>query len=178
MTTIIDGSANADFATPLPLTEGGTGIATATTAIVQIKNVQTGAVATGTTQIPNDDTIPQITEGTEFMTLAITPTSATSILEVTVVTIVSNSGNNHISTALFRDAVSDALAADTEYTVATATVSKSFVYQMIAGTTAEIIFRVRIGAGAAGTNSFNGVSGARRFGGVMSSSITIKEYTA
>ena len=42
MTTIIDGSANADFATPLPLTEGGTGIATATTAIVQIKNVQTG----------------------------------------------------------------------------------------------------------------------------------------
>ena len=39
--------------------------------MVQRVNTQTGAVATGTTLLPNDDTIPQNTEGTEFMTLAV-----------------------------------------------------------------------------------------------------------
>ena len=48
-------------------------------------SAETGAVATGTTIIPYDDTIPQITEGTEFMTLAITPISATSKLIIEVV---------------------------------------------------------------------------------------------
>ena len=46
--------------------------------LLQTVSYQTGAVATGTTIIPFDDTIPQITEGNEFMTLAITPRSATS----------------------------------------------------------------------------------------------------
>ena len=32
--------------------------------LIQTVSYQTGAVATGTAVIPNDDTIPQITEGT------------------------------------------------------------------------------------------------------------------
>jgi hypothetical protein len=50
--------------------------------VLQVVNVQTGAVATGTSQTQNDDTIPQNTEGTEFITLAITPTSASSKLKI------------------------------------------------------------------------------------------------
>lgn len=41
--------------------------------VVQVVNTQTGAYALCTTVIPCDDTIPQITEGVEVMTLAITP---------------------------------------------------------------------------------------------------------
>ena len=37
--------------------------------VVQTVSYQTGAVATGTTIIPIDDTIPQISEGNEYMTL-------------------------------------------------------------------------------------------------------------
>ncbi len=48
--------------------------------VVQAVNTQTGAVGTTTTIMPFDDTIPQITEGSEFMTRAITPTSASNIL--------------------------------------------------------------------------------------------------
>jgi hypothetical protein len=48
--------------------------------VVQIVNSQTGAMASGNTAIPDDDTIPQITEGTEFLTLAITPQSVTNKL--------------------------------------------------------------------------------------------------
>ena len=47
---------------------------------VQIQSTQTGAVATGTTVIPLDDSIPQNTEGDEYMSLSITPSDASNIL--------------------------------------------------------------------------------------------------
>ena len=51
---------------------------------IQIVNTPNGSVATGTTTIPFDDTIPQNTEGNEYMTCAITPTNASSTLEIDV----------------------------------------------------------------------------------------------
>ena len=48
--------------------------------VVQVVNVKDGEVATGTTQIAADDTIPQNTEGDEYMTLSITPKSTSNIL--------------------------------------------------------------------------------------------------
>ena len=52
--------------------------------LVQVVNTQTGAVATGTTVMPIDDTIPQNTEGDQYMTLAITPTHASNKLLIEV----------------------------------------------------------------------------------------------
>ena len=48
--------------------------------VMQVVHVQDGEVASGTATCNYDDTIMQNTEGTEFMTLAITPTSATNKL--------------------------------------------------------------------------------------------------
>ena len=45
--------------------------------VVQVVSTGFSAVATGATILPGDDTIPQITEGVEFMTQAITPKSTT-----------------------------------------------------------------------------------------------------
>ena len=73
------------LATPLPVASGGTGITTAATAVVQIVNVTDGALATGTTVIPQDDTIPQKTEGDEWMTLAITPKASSNKLFIQAV---------------------------------------------------------------------------------------------
>ena len=50
--------------------------------VVQVVNVMDGALATGTTVMPTDDTIPQITEGDEYMSLAITPKNALNILVI------------------------------------------------------------------------------------------------
>ncbi len=70
--------------------------------VVQVVNFQTGAAATGTGLIPIDDTIPQITEGNEYMTLAITPTNATNKLKITVVAMLSNDTSDAIiACALF-----------------------------------------------------------------------------
>jgi hypothetical protein len=136
---------------------------------------RTGTGATGTTLIPFDTTIPQITEGDEYMTLAVTPTSATSLLIVDVVWIGSNSAVNNMGVALFKDSTASALtAAAATVTAANATVNIKFKYIMVSGSTAATTFRVRAGGGAAGTTSFN--SGTT-FGFVMCSSMTIQEVT-
>lgn len=145
-------------------------------ALVQVVNTQTGAKATGATVIPYDDTIPQNTEGDEYMTLAITPTSATNILKIEVVAFLSSGVGNWVMAALFQDTVADALAVSMVYN-ATAGASENsvFTHYMTAGTTSAIMFKVRAGGLSAGTTTFNGTTAARRFGGVMASSITISE---
>lgn len=146
--------------------------------IVQVVNTQTGAVATGTTTMPMDDTIPQNTEGTEFMTLAITPTSATNKLKITVVAFTSSApGSGSLATvALFQDSTANAIAAmDATNSAPEGSEVTTFVYYMTAGTTSATTFKVRAGQHDAGTFTFNGYSSTRRYGGVAASSITIEE---
>jgi len=146
--------------------------------VVKMVNTQTGALATGSTQMPFDDTIPQITEGNEYMTLAITPTSATNILVIQVVAFAASNATNYLGMALFQDATAGALAAASVYFSVTDQITLlSFNHKMTAGTTSATTFRVRIGANGAGTTTFNGRVGGRIFGGVMASSITVTEYT-
>lgn len=148
-------------------------------AIVQMVNTITGAAATGTTSIPHDDTIPQISEGDEYMTLAVTPTKSTNKLKIEVVVYLSaTNANEWLTAALFQDSTSDALAAGTIFdATATAMQGIVFTHYMTAGTTSATTFRVRAGRDGAGTTTFNGQSGGRMLGGVLASSITITEIT-
>jgi hypothetical protein len=144
----------------------------------QVVNVQDGAVATGSTVMPIDDTIPQITEGVEFMTLAITPTSATNKLKIDIVcNLAHSSALGLLAAALFQGSTADALAVgiDGRNGAADNSASVSFTHYMTAGTTSSTTFRVRAGCSLAGTTTFNGSGAARLFGGVMASSITITE---
>jgi len=146
--------------------------------LVQVVNTQTGAVATGTTVIPYDDTIPQNTEGDEYMTLAITPTSASNTLEFDIVVQASFSGGGRQIAALFQDSTADSIAVGAMRVDSSAEiVTISFKHEMTAGTTSATTFKVRSGNGNSGTTTFNGASGARRFGGVCASSITIREIS-
>lgn len=168
-----DSKMNASYLTDSSITntQMGTGM------LVQQVITTYSAVATGTTQIPIDDTIPQITEGTEFMTQAITPKSTTNRLEIEAVFFGSNSSANWTTLALFQDATANALAATGEYQgTGTGGVTVKLVHSMTAGTTSSTTFRVRAGAGAAGTVSFNGQSGLRLFGAITKSAIVVREY--
>ena len=147
--------------------------------VVQVVNLSTGALATGTTIIPHDDTIPQITEGNQYMSLAITPTSAANILLIQVVCNTANSADDQMKTALFKDSVANALAVVNHYAAGVNNLTpSSFNHWMIAGTTSSITFTVRAGLSSAGTTSFNGSAGVRMYGGVVASSITIMEIVA
>lgn len=158
--------------------KSGTLAMTTDTGCIQHVSTQTGAVATGSTTIPLDDTIPQSTEGDQYMTLAVTPTSATNILVIDVVVNFSTSGG--VATgicALFQDATAGALAAAPTALLDNRMVQISFRHKMTAGTTSATTFKVRLGSSAAGTITLNGAASARLLGGVMASSINIYEYT-
>lgn len=149
-----------------------------TGAVVQSVSTQTGAVATGTTILPFDNTIPQITEGNEYLTRSITPTDAANILQIDVsVVLASNfAGTTALVAALFRDSTANALAAGTMISSsANAPVTISFRHRMVAGSVSATTFRVRCGSSGAGTTTFNGNAGTGALGGVMASSITITE---
>lgn len=144
---------------------------------LQVVNSQTGAVATGTTTIPFDDTIPQNTEGTEFLSVSITPSSTTNVLLIQAVLNYSYSIANTVTMALFQDTTANALAASAEYgSTATGMINSGLTHYMTAGTTSATTFKLRAGGETAGTLTLNGFSGARKLGGVMISSLTITEY--
>jgi hypothetical protein len=149
-------------------------------ATVQVQRTVTGAVATTTTQIPYDDTIPQNTEGAEVMSLPITPTSATNLLKIEVVCNLANSsGATACTAALFQDSNLNAIAASGgEGSAAGQPFQVCFTFFMTAGTVSSTTFRVRVGPGGATTLTFNGSGGGRRYGGVMASSLTITEIQA
>ena len=153
--------------------------------IVQVVNTQTGAAATTTVVIPYDDTIPQNTEGAQFMSLAITPTNTNNKLKIEVTFYGAQSGSAGTYpaavVALFQDSTAGALAASTIPNVAATRVgSSTFTYYMTAGTTSATTFKVRAGppVDTSSTLTFNGRTSARILGGVIASSITITEIQA
>lgn len=147
--------------------------------IVQSQSQFTGAVATGTNSIPNDDTIPQITEGDQYLTVTITPTSATSILEIEAQIVGSLNSGAQAAAALFKVGTSDALAAVYIPPGGSGVpVNGTLAWRIVAGSTSAQTFTVRAGPSSAGaTFTFNGSAAARRFGGVMNSFIVVKEVS-
>lgn len=147
-----------------------------TSSVLQIVGNQVTAVSTGTTIIPLDDTIPQNTEGNQFLSQSITPRSSTSKLKIDVQLVISTSANGAIVTSLFQDSNVNAIAVSSANQQNTnVTGMYTLTHYMTSGTTSSTTFNVRCGLSAAGTITLNGSSGARLFGGVCVSSITITE---
>ena len=150
--------------------------------LLQIARTSTGAVATGTTTTPLDDTIPQNTEGDQYMSLAITPKSATSILEITISlgAIGSSASGGATTIALHQDTTANALASWVlqDSAQANSAAGGTYTFYMTSGTTSATTFKVRLGKSAAATTTFNGLASARLYGGVCASSIVIKEYVS
>lgn len=144
---------------------------------VQVSKTPNGAlISTAGTPIPEDDTIPQITEGNEVLTQTVTPVSSANILRIESQIVASAGAGGQIGIALFQDAVVNSLAA-TMYGVGagnTYAVSR-LEYDMLAATTSATTFRWRSGNAASNAIFLNGVAGNRRYGGVMNTYTKITE---
>jgi hypothetical protein len=129
--------------------------------------------------IPADNTIPQIGEGTELITLAITPKNAANTLIVEFYCpIVGNTTNNISTFALFRDAGADALTAATTFVPGVGNpVAIQLKYYVIAGSTAATTFRIRYGTNANSVFVLTSANGVVTFGGVPQLNLTITEVT-
>ena len=146
--------------------------------ILQIKKTLFQTHATGTTVLPADGTVPQITEGDEYFTQAITPTNAINKLQIYVVTLMAHNIAGEVgTTALFQDTTANALISSVYHSTQNQMHISVLQHLMVAGTTSETTFRVRCGAGSAGTCEVNGYGGLLRVG-VSPTSITITEIFA
>lgn len=151
--------------------------------VLQGPRSQVSAAATGTTEVPSDDTIPQNTEGDQYLSQAITPASAANILRIKSQLVVSMTVAISTSViALFQDSVANALAAayGGVSAGAGATFQPAIEHAMVAGTSSSTTIKTRFGAisGTGGTNTLNGIGGARKFGGTMPSFLLVEEIVA
>ena len=79
--------------------------------LVQRSVVSTATSSTSATNIPNDDTIPQNTEGAQILSSgSFTPLSASNIVRVTVLAWVGSTGVTAVIAALFKDSNANASA--------------------------------------------------------------------
>jgi len=147
--------------------------------VLQVQRVDTGAVATGITVTPDDDTIPLITEGDQYMSQAITPSSAANVLAVDARAHITHGANGIMCMALHQDAVANALKATrTQLPGVDALVTMTLDHRQLAASTSAITMRIRAGSAGAGTTTFNGVLSARKLGGVLASMLMVSEIMA
>lgn len=143
-----------------------------------VQNVITYSTSqsSGTTTTPADNTIPQSTEGNQFITQAITPTATPNVLLVDVQIIVSASANDLVTMALHQDSVANALGVMWRNINATnAGHDCSLHHEMLAATTSATTFKIRCGTNSAGTTYFNGNSGGSYYNGTFRSYMKVQE---
>ena len=142
----------------------------------QIQSTVSGASSTGTTIMPSDDTIPQITEGDQYLTVSITPTNASSTLQITVSFNFAVASPDIVTVAVFRDSGANAIGVGASFSSdALFLQCCSYSFTISAASTAATTFKVRAGPNTANTLTFNGQAGTRRYGGNYSSSIVVRE---
>lgn len=146
--------------------------------VVQTQRTDTGDYASGTTAIPLDNTVPQITEGDEYMTQAITPKAAANILTVRARMIFAPNGASHVVTALFRDSASGALSACVNLCGDDNPGHNDIYHRVRAGSVSATTMRIRAGTQTTNSLDFNGRNGARTYGGVLNSFLEVSELMA
>ena len=148
--------------------------------LVQVVNSISFAMSSGTTVMPNDDTIPQNDEGTARTALdtEITPTNTNNHLIVIVnLPFVEMSGAGNIVLGLFQDSGSGAIAACTNETSGSTAgqgVHLHYIKEGSIGTSATT-FKIRLGSAQSVTTTLNGYNDARKLGGVAPASMSIME---
>jgi hypothetical protein len=146
--------------------------------VVQVVNTLTNTIATGSSIFPTDGSIPQNDEGTEFMTCAITPKSATNYLLIRAVVNMSHAGAGGVVCGLWQDTTANAMALSGQYHDPGSDRVQTMVieYYVLTGNTTARTYKIRGSAvGDPGTYTFCPTA---NYGAVTYSSITITEIRA
>ena len=125
--------------------------------------------------MPWGDNIPQITEGSEIISLSITPRFASSQIYADFATTASSPGQNNAIAALFRAPVSSAIAA-TETIIHNTNYRAPLVLRYLdsPATTTSVTYKIRAG-GQPNFIRLNGNSSGRLLGGAMRATLVLQE---
>lgn len=149
-------------------------------AVLQFKSAEYTTRTSITTVIPFDDTVPQNTEGTEIITLAITPTSTSNKLAIEFFMPFWDGDSVRVGiAALFQDSTADALAVGACVNASNAYAEQLGLFHIMdAGTTSSTTFKIRVGTNA-GTIYLNRRSDADYFGSTtLHTTLRITEIAA
>lgn len=144
---------------------------------VQQKTSITGGSSSGTSLIPFDNTIPQITEGDQYMSITYTPTSSINRIFIQAQGNFAHSINVAMIMALFQDAIANALQAVADVPFTSGHEGPlMLIHEMAAGSTSSTTMAIRAGARVASTTHFNNTdNGTATLGGVLNSYMRITE---
>lgn len=147
--------------------------------VVNFAYTQSQTATSGTTAIPDDNTIPKSSEGFEVLSVSITPKLSTSCLKVDVQLTASEISNTAemITGALFLNSETDARASvniGANYGSPMGN-NAALTYYMVSGSTDLKTFKVRIGPETTGSISLNKNYNGSTLGGTFVSSISVTE---
>lgn len=146
-------------------------------AVIGHASAEYATYASCATLFPQDDSKPQITEGTQILSITYQPKLATSKLLLSYGGMWANSGTSKVA-ALFRDAGPDALDVVQQYGPGDNFPCSMWGEKVVdAGSTASTTFTVRVGGGGAAVK-VNGDTGARWYGGSLSWKLILREIKA
>lgn len=147
--------------------------------LIQHRIFSSAEFATGTTTIPSDDTVPQNTEGDQYMTLALSPNSPANVGVIDALINLSSSIATTVTSALFINTAASAVHAVASSSDAAGRLFKQRIHHSdILQDTSPITAKVRSGGAGAGTTTANGVAGARLYGSVYQSVLEFREFMA
>ena len=148
--------------------------------IIQRIGTQSSTVKTGTSTVPNDGTIPQISEGDLYLWATMTasnvvnPVAINGILELAT----SASGIKFVS-HVHRNGEANALgAAQSQVAVVNAMHENVFHYVIATTTSGATAYHVLAGGTTAATTTFNGENGASALGSAVVSYLECQEICA
>lgn len=142
---------------------------------VNAKHFEDADLASGTTNMIYDNSIPPITEGDEYMQMWYAPQNANNYIHVMVIFHGYLNADDYVTLGLFKQGTTDALKATSARGNYTGTWVLHHWFQP--GSLDAIDFRVRAGRDGSGTLYFNGAgAGTGLYGGVSGSMIIVKEY--
>ncbi len=147
---------------------------------IQLQYTQDASYQTTAGTVGAKDAAFPNTEGGQFLSRTITPNNASNLLEITVMGYFQENTNTgaFVKVGVFQNGVTNAIAMGwvdaTAGGAAGGTSPVVIQFVMAAGTTSAITFTVRAGCDA-GQTDMNGYNGGRAGGGVLFSSIIVKE---
>lgn len=136
------------------------------------------AAATGlTTQIPTDDTIPQITEGTQILSIDYAASSPISRVRLTFNGFCSAGATTAAVAAIFRsDNVNAINAVAEDIDGANWRRGIAVTAETVPGTTSSLTYSVRVGSSSANPIYMNSTGSARIFGGSARATLILEEF--
>lgn len=148
--------------------------------VVGFASATTNTSVTTTTVIPYDDTIPQNTEGVEFMSISYTPVSASNNLLISFSATTGSAGAvvaDSSTFALFVDSTANALQAIGGANGPSGYVRQCNLQHVVnAGSTSSRTYKIRVGSGTAVSCKVLGSTSQDLYGTVGLGVMTVTEY--